>query len=35
MSDTKDISNKLLKSCDELFSKNILNDTQYLKCKKK
>ena len=33
MSDTKDISSKLLKSCDELFSKNILNDTQYLKCK--
>ena len=28
-----DISKKLISSCDDLFSSNIINEEQYIKCK--
>ena len=28
-----DISKKLVSSCDDLFSSNIINEEQYIKCK--
>ena len=31
----KTISKQLISSCEELYSNNVLNDEQYIKCKTK